>query len=114
MNLMQASIIWHSQKRKISELKPAPYNPRELTEKQAQDLATSLELFNLAEPIVINQNNTIVGGHQRINILKAKYGDNGTEVVLRFLARTAQVANTVILAILAVSVFMSCCLSLTP
>src|SRR3990167_4107854 len=82
MNLMQASIIWHSQKRKISELKPAPYNPRELTEKQAQDLATSLELFNLAEPIVINQNNTIVGGHQRINILKAKYGDNGTEVEL--------------------------------
>ena len=83
MNLMQASIIWHSQKRKISELKPAPYNPRELTEKQAQDLATSLELFNLAEPIVINQNNTIVGGHQRINILKAKYGDNGTEVDVR-------------------------------
>src|SRR3990167_2269127 len=83
MNLMQASIIWHSQKRKISELKPAPYNPRELTEKQAQDLATSLELFNLAEPIVINQNNTIVGGHQRINILKAKYGNNGAEVDVR-------------------------------
>src|SRR3990167_1608706 len=83
MNLMQASIIWHSQKRKISDLKPAPYNPRELTEKQAQDLATSLELFNLAEPIVINQNNTIVGGHQRINILKAKYGNNGAEVDVR-------------------------------
>jgi len=36
-------IIWHSEKRKLSELKPASYNPRELTEKQAKDLSVSLE-----------------------------------------------------------------------
>ena len=64
------AITWKTEKRKISELIPAPYNPRELTEQQAKDLATSLERFNLADPIVINTNNTIIGGHQRINIYK--------------------------------------------
>jgi ParB family chromosome partitioning protein len=63
-------ISWKSEKRKISELNPAPYNPRELTEIQAKDLSTSLERFNLADPIIINTNNRIIGGHQRINILK--------------------------------------------
>ena len=80
-------ITWTTQKRKISELIPAPYNPREMTEKQAKDLATSLERFNLADPIVINIDNTIIGGHQRINILKAKVGNNGFEVDVRVPSR---------------------------
>ena len=67
-------ITWSSEKRKISELIPAEYNPRELTEKQAADLSKSLERFNLADPIVINADNKIIGGHQRINIMK-KAGD---------------------------------------
>ena len=63
-------IIWTTKKLKISTLKPSPYNPRELTEIQAKDLSTSLEHFNLADPIVINANNKIIGGHQRIKILQ--------------------------------------------
>lgn len=81
------TIVWRTEKRKISELEPAPYNPRELTEKQAQDLSLSLERFNLADPIVINTNNRIIGGHQRINILKAKVGNNGFEVDVRVPSR---------------------------
>lgn len=65
-------IKWSSETRKISELNPAPYNPRQLTKKQAEDLTKSLNKFSLAEPIVVNLNNTIVGGHQRINILKSQ------------------------------------------
>lgn len=72
---------WHSEKRKIAELNPAPYNPRQMTEKQAKDLGTSLDRFGLAEPIVINLNNTIIGGHQRINILKSK-GVDEVEVMV--------------------------------
>jgi hypothetical protein len=64
--------IWSSEKRKIAELNAAPYNPRQLTEKQAHDLTNSLDKFSLAEPIVINANNVIIGGHQRINILRAQ------------------------------------------
>jgi hypothetical protein len=69
---MSDRITWHSESRKIAELNPAPYNPRYLTEKQAKDITNSLDEFGLADPIVINLNNTIIGGHQRINILKAQ------------------------------------------
>lgn len=65
-------IIWHSETRKITDLNPAPYNPRQLTKKQAEDLGKSLDKFSLAEPLVINLNNTLVGGHQRLALLKLK------------------------------------------
>lgn len=68
--LIKYMINWKTEKRKVSELIPAPYNPRELTEQHAKDLSTSLERFNLADPIIINTDNTIIGGHQRISILK--------------------------------------------
>jgi ParB family chromosome partitioning protein len=65
-------ITWTNEKRKISDLSPAEYNPRQLTEKQAKDLDASLERFNLCDPIIINADNKIIGGHQRINILKQR------------------------------------------
>lgn len=74
-----SEINWRSEKRRISELIPADYNPRELTRKQAQDLESSLKRFNLADPIVVNSNNTIIGGHQRINVLKQQ-GDVEVDV----------------------------------
>lgn len=67
-----SKIKWSSEKRKITDLIPTPNNPRQMNEKQAKDLTTSLDKFSLAEPIVINLNNSIVGGHQRVNILKSK------------------------------------------
>mgnify|MGYP001604969358 FL=1 len=75
-------IIWRNEKRKLAELNPATYNPRQLTEKQAADLAKSLERFALADPIVINANNTIIGGHQRINILRQRNPDQEVDVRL--------------------------------
>ena len=67
-----SNLEWKSEKRLLTDLIPAPYNPRQLTEKQAQDLTNSLTKFNLADPIVINADNKIIGGHQRINILKTQ------------------------------------------
>lgn len=64
------TLEWTTEKRKVSELIPYQNNPRQLTEKQAKDLSTSLERFNLADPIVINTDNTIIGGHQRVSIVK--------------------------------------------
>lgn len=61
---------WHNEKRKLSELKLTKYNPRKLDKKQEDDLTQSLRSFNLADPIVINKNNIIIGGHQRYKILK--------------------------------------------
>jgi 16S rRNA G966 N2-methylase RsmD len=63
-------IVWSSEKRMITELKPAVYNPRKSSEKEERDLSSSLERFSLADPIIINRNNTVIGGHFRLRILK--------------------------------------------
>ena len=55
---------------KIAELNPAEYNPRRMTNKQYEDLKNSLEKFGCTIPIVINANKTIIGGHQRVRIMR--------------------------------------------
>lgn len=72
---MAEKIVWKNERRKIADLIPAPYNPRQLTEKQAKNLNDSISKFDLCDPIVINANNTVIGGHQRLNILKTKSVD---------------------------------------
>jgi site-specific DNA-methyltransferase (adenine-specific) len=57
------------EKVKIHDLKPAEYNPRKMTNKQYEDLKNSLEKFGCVDPIIINSDNTIVGGHQRVRIM---------------------------------------------
>jgi ParB-like chromosome segregation protein Spo0J len=54
----------------ISKLKPATYNPRQITTKQVKDLKESIEKFGVVDPIIINKDFTIIGGHQRYMILK--------------------------------------------
>ena len=59
------------EKKKIKDLKPAPYNPRQSTAKQEAKLKESLEKFGVVEPIIYNkQTEHIVGGHFRIRELK--------------------------------------------
>ena len=56
---------------KINKLKPATYNPRQISTKQYNDLKKSIERFGLVDPIIINKNgNVVVGGHQRLKICK--------------------------------------------
>lgn len=66
------AITWHNEKREISDLQPAEYNPRQAGEKECKDLEASLDQFNLADPIIINQDNTVIGGHFRLRILQQK------------------------------------------
>jgi hypothetical protein len=54
---------------KIAELKQAEYNPRQITKRQYEDLKKSLEKFGLVDPIIINSDNTVIGGHQRLRIV---------------------------------------------
>lgn len=78
------SVKWHNEKRKISELIPYVANPRQITEKQAQDLKASLERFGLADPLIVNTNNDLIGGHQRKKILETLMGaDPNFEVDVR-------------------------------
>ena len=56
--------------RLISDLKPAEYNPRQISTKQYKDLKESIKKFSLVDPIIINKDNTVIGGHQRLKICK--------------------------------------------
>lgn len=59
------------EKKKLTELNPAPYNPRKSTAKQEEQLKRSLEKFGVVEPIIFNkQTGYIVGGHFRVRELK--------------------------------------------
>ena len=52
----------------------AEYNPRELTQIQHQDLKDSITRFGLVDPLIVNthkeRKNILVGGHQRLRIVK--------------------------------------------
>ena len=60
--------------KKIIDLIDAEYNPRQLTEKQYEDLEQSIDKFGFVDPIIVNKNkdrkNVVIGGHQRIKIAK--------------------------------------------
>jgi len=62
-------ITWRTEKRKLGQLKKWPMNPRTHTKKQAKDLQQSLNKFNLVVPLVINTDDTIIGGHFRSELL---------------------------------------------
>ena len=70
------------EKKQITDLIPAPYNPRQSTAKQEKHLKESLEKFGMVEPIIFNkQTGYIVGGHFRVRELK-KLGIKEIECVI--------------------------------
>ena len=65
-------LVWKNEKRKLSELKNFEGNPRQATERQVQDLDKSLIRFNLADPLIINTDNEVIGGNFRLKLLLEK------------------------------------------
>ena len=62
-----------TEKRKLNELVAADYNPRKaLTpeDSEYQKIKRSIEEFGYVDPIIINEDGTIIGGHQRCTVLK--------------------------------------------
>ena len=55
----------------IFVLKPAEYNPRKKLkpkDKEYQKIKASIEEFGFADPLVVNADMTIIGGHQRLSV----------------------------------------------
>lgn len=63
-------LIWHNERRTVNDLLPYANNPRQMTERQVEQLTQSLKKFNLVDIPAIDLDNRIVSGHQRINVLK--------------------------------------------
>jgi hypothetical protein len=61
---------WRLETKKVSELKEWGKNPRIIIEKGLKNLSDSIKKFECAEPLVINTDNAICGGHGRKIILE--------------------------------------------
>lgn len=66
----------------LSQLIPADYNPRKISDDDLNKLDNSLDNFGLVDPIIINTQNPriihnlkhyiVIGGHQRLDVLLKK------------------------------------------
>lgn len=61
---------WTLETRKIKDLKDYEKNPRRLTKDQEAHLKKSIDRFGLIDKPIITRDGTLIGGHQRKNILK--------------------------------------------
>jgi hypothetical protein len=71
---MLEPITWTNETCKLSELKPWPRNPRQIKTDQAKRLVESFEQFGQVETIAVGPDGEVYNGHQRLNVLMAKYG----------------------------------------
>jgi len=61
------------EKRNVNDLIPAKYNPRKDLkpgDKEYEKIKNSINEFGYVDPIIINSDNTIIGGHQRLKVLR--------------------------------------------
>ena len=57
----------------VDALRPAAYNPRKKLkagDKEYEKIKTSIQEFGYVEPIIVNYDMTVIGGHQRLTVLK--------------------------------------------
>jgi DNA modification methylase len=58
---------------KIDDLKPASYNPRKdlkPADSEYQKIKRSIMEFGYVDPIIVNSDMTVIGGHQKLKVLK--------------------------------------------
>lgn len=80
------SLSWITVKRTVKNLIPYEHNPRILTKDKEEQLKRSLEKFNLVEIPVINTDDVVIAGHQRLKIMFI-LGRGDEEIDVRFPSR---------------------------
>lgn len=63
-------IKWKIEKRNIEDLQGYDKNPRKFTDKGLKDLKKSLQNCGDANIVTINADNTVLGGHARLTVMK--------------------------------------------
>ena len=84
---------------KIADLIPASYNPRKKLkpgDKEYEKIKNSIKEFGYVEPIIINSDMTIIGGHQRATVL-ADLGYTEVECIVVDIDKTKEKALNVAL-----------------
>lgn len=65
-------IHWRLETLEIKRLKQHPKNPRQINKQQLDRLSKTIDKFGLIDKPIVNSDDTIIGGHQRIRILKTQ------------------------------------------
>lgn len=74
---------WPVERKKLTDLQPADYNPRIISSGAKAGLGASLKKFGLVQPIVWNKRSgRIVGGHQRVRVLMEQGADEADVTVV--------------------------------
>lgn len=53
----------------IDKIIPAQYNPRKISNEAFEELKKSILKYGICKPVILNKNNTIVAGHQRVKAM---------------------------------------------
>lgn len=56
----------------ISEIKPDPKNPRSISRDEMEKLRRSIREFGLVQPFIVNSDGSLIGGHQRLEAVRAE------------------------------------------
>lgn len=65
-------INWHLEVLPISQLKFHKKNPRQIKKDKEQQLSKNIDKFGLIDKPIVNKDLSVIGGHQRIRVLKKK------------------------------------------
>jgi DNA modification methylase len=66
----------------VEQLRPAPYNPRKISDDAMARLEKSIQEWGLVDPLIWNKRTgNLVGGHQRLKVLK-KRGETAVDCVV--------------------------------
>lgn len=63
-------LSWRTERRRVADLIPNDQNPRIMSAEQVEALKQSLQRFNLVEIPVVDLDNRVLAGHQRLMVLK--------------------------------------------
>lgn len=64
------SVQWSLQKIEIKKLKQHPKNPRQIGKEKFQRLGNLIDKFGLIDKPIVNEDLTLIGGHQRVKYMK--------------------------------------------
>jgi len=79
------------EKRKVKDLKFYLGNPRQMKPEMLRKLENSIKEFGVVEPLVINKNNEVIGGNQRLKALQ-KLGIDEVDVIVLDLEKNKEKA----------------------
>ena len=63
-------IKWQLQELKIKDIKNHKKNPRQISKNKFENLSNLVDKFGLIDKPIVNKDLTLIGGHQRIKLLK--------------------------------------------